>query len=133
MDVAATGEYKITAHVASGADTSGFSLFVDDKEIVPATTVPKTGAEWDVYEDLQLGSVNLEAGKHVLKLLITGNYVNVDWIEFEAAAGTAIRQNFSASRTPVFYDVFDMLGSHVGRINAVNSCAIAIGHAAERC
>ena len=120
VDVAATGEYKITAHVASGAETSGFSLFVDDKEIVPATTVPKTGAEWDVYEDLQLGSVNLEAGKHVLKLLITGNYVNVDWIEFEVAAGTAIRQNFSASRTPVFYDVFDMLGSHVGRVDAIN-------------
>ena len=122
VNVAATGEYKVTAHVASGSETSGFSLLVDDKEIVPATTVPKTGAEWDVYEDLSLGIVNLEAGKHVLKLLITSNYVNVDWIEFEAMGETiSIRQNFAASRTPVTYDVFDMLGSHVGRIDAVNA------------
>jgi hypothetical protein len=48
--------------------------------------------------------------------------VNVNWIEFEAMGETiSIRQNFAASRTPVTYDVFDMLGSHVGRIDAVNA------------
>ena len=121
VDVTATDEYKVTAHVASGSETSGFSLLVDDKEIVPATTVPKTGTEWDVYEDLPLGSVNLEAGKHVLKLLITGNYVNLDWLEFETAGGTiSIHQSFAASKTPVTYDVFDMLGSHVGHVDAIS-------------
>ena len=121
VNVEASGEYKVTAHVASGSETSGFSLLLDDKEIVPATTVPKTGTEWDVYEDLSLGSVNLEAGKHVLKLLITSNYVNIDWIEFESIGETVIRQSLAVSRTPVTYDVFDMLGSHVGRIDAVNA------------
>jgi hypothetical protein len=120
VDVAAAGEFKLTAHVASGSETSGFSLFVDDKEIVPATTVPKTGEDWSVYEDLPLGSVNLEAGKHVLKLLITGNYVNLDWLEFIDGT-TPVRAKLAVSGSPVTYDVFDMLGSHVGRIDAASA------------
>jgi hypothetical protein len=93
---------------------------VDDKEIVPATTVPKTGEDWSVYEDLPLGSVNLEAGKHVLKLLITGNYVNLDWLEFIDGT-TPVRAKLAVSGSPVTYDVFDMLGSHVGRIDAASA------------
>jgi hypothetical protein len=120
VDVAATGEYKLTAHIASGSETSGFSLFVDDEEIVPATTVPKTGEDWSVYENFELGSVNLEAGKHVLKILITGNYVNLDWLEFTDGT-TPVRAKLAVSRTPVAYDVFDMLGSHVGRIDAASA------------
>ena len=121
VDVPETGEYKIDAHVASGSETSGFSLLVDDNEIVPATTVPKTGEDWSVYENLLLGIVNLEAGTHVLKILITGDYVNIDWLEFAQSVNTiSIRQDFTATGTPVTYDVFDMLGSHVGRIDAVS-------------
>ena len=120
VDVTATGEYKLTAHIASGSETLGFSLFVDDKEIVPATTVPKTGEDWSVYENFELGSVNLEAGKHVLKILITGNYVNLDWLEFTDGT-TPVRAKLAVSRTPVAYDVFDMLGSHVGRIDAASA------------
>ena len=120
VDVTATGEYKLTAHIASGSETSGFSLYVDDEEIVPATTVPKTGEDWSVYEDLQLGNVNLEAGKHVLKILITGNYVNLDWLEFTDGT-TPVRAKLAVSRTPVAYDVFDMLGSHLGRIDAASA------------
>ena len=119
VNVAATGSYDVTAHVASGSETSGFSLLLDDKEIVPAKTAPKTGEEWDVYEDMPLGSVKLDSGKHVLKILITANFVNIDWIEF-ADPSTPIRTNLAVSRTPVSYDVFDMLGSHVGRVDAVN-------------
>ena len=120
VDVTATGEYKLTAHIASGSETLGFSLFVDDKGIVPATTVPKTGEDWSVYENFELGGVNLEAGKHVLKILITGNYVNLDWLEFTDGT-TSVRAKLAVSRTPVAYDVFDMLGSHVGRIDAASA------------
>ena len=64
--------------------------------------------------------MNLEAGTHVLKILITGNYVNLDWLEFTDGT-TPVRAKFAVSRTPVTYDVFDMLGSHVGRIDAASA------------
>ncbi|MBR6854277.1 MAG: carbohydrate-binding protein [Fibrobacter sp.] len=120
VNVSANGSFDVKAHVASGSETSGFSLLLDDKELVPAKTVPKTGEDWSVYEDVELGSVKLDAGKHVLKLLITGNFVNIDWIEF-AEPSTSIRTKFAVSKTPVTYDVFDMLGSHVGRVEAASA------------
>lgn len=120
VNVSVNGSFDVWAHIASGSETSGFSLLLDDKELVPAKTVPKTGEDWSVYEDVELGSVKLDAGKHVLKLLITGNFVNIDWIEF-ADPSTSIRTNFAVSKTPVTYDVFDMLGSHVGRVEAASA------------
>ena len=113
------GKFYVSANVASGTESSSFSLLLDDKEIVPATKVPKTGEEWDVYEWLELGQVEFTKGEHVLKLLITGNYVNIDWIEVEDRS-LAIRPKFEASSGAQTYDVFDMLGSHIGRVDAVN-------------
>ena len=120
VNVEHDGVYGVGVNYASGSESSGFSLLLDDKELIPARTLPKTGEDWSVYEDVELGSVKLDAGKHVLKLLITGNFVNIDWIEF-ADPSTSIRTNFAVSKTPVTYDVFDMLGSHVGRVEAATS------------
>ncbi|MBO7513452.1 MAG: carbohydrate-binding protein, partial [Fibrobacter sp.] len=53
------------------------------------------------------------------KILITGNYVNIDWLDFFEEY-TSVRPKFTATKTPVNYDVFDMLGSHVGRVDAFN-------------
>lgn len=120
VNVANDGEYRVSAHVASGSETSGFSLLVDDKEIVPATIVPKTGDDWGVYEKLELGRVKLSKGNQVLKILITGNYVNIDWIEFDEST-MSIRPAFATAEMPMTYDVFDMLGAHVGRIDAATA------------
>ena len=65
------GRFYISANVASGTESSSFSLLLDDKEIVPSTKVPKTGDEWNVYERLELGQVEFTKGEHVLKLLIS--------------------------------------------------------------
>ena len=59
-------------------------------------------------------------GEHVLKLLITSNYVNIDWIEIEDRS-LAIHPKFAASSGPQTYDVFDMLGAHVGRVEAASA------------
>jgi len=119
VNVEYDGRFYVSANVASGTESSSFSLFLDDKEIVPTTTVPKTGEEWDVYERLELGQAEFTKGEHVLKLLITSNYVNIDWIEVYDPS-LAIRPKFVASSGPQTYDVFDMLGSHVGRVDAVS-------------
>ena len=56
----------------------------------------------------------------MLKLLITSNYVNIDWIEIEDRS-LAIQPKFVASSGPQTYDVFDMLGAHVGHIEATTA------------
>jgi hypothetical protein len=120
VNVEHDGVYGVGVNYASGSESSGFSLLLDDKELIPARTLLKTGEDWSVYKTENLGNFDLKAGKHVLKLLITGNFVNIDWIEF-ADPSTSIRTNFAVSKTPITYDVFDMLGSHVGRVDATTS------------
>lgn len=90
VNVKSAGEYRIIANAASGSETSGFQLFFDDEKISDTVAVPKTGEDWSVFEKINVGSVSLPEGEHVLKLLITGSYVNVDWIEFVDVATDAI-------------------------------------------
>ena len=116
---------KVSANVASGSESSGFSLLLDDKEIVPPVKVPKTGDDWNIYNVIELGEVKLAAGKHVLKVLITGNYVNLDWIKFEENEPISIRPNLTLTKTLTVYDVFDMLGSHVGRIESLDAADVS--------
>ena len=113
--------FSIDLHYASGSESSGISLYWDDKELVPPTTLEKTGEDWSVYKTQYLRIFETDAIDHKLKILITGSYVNIDWIEFTKVDNQVpIRQDFTATGTPVTYDVFDMLGSHVGRIDAVS-------------
>ena len=114
------GVYGVGANYASGSESSGFSLLLDDNELVPARTLPKTGEDWSVYKTENLGNFDLKAGKHVLKILITGNYVNIDWLDFFEEYAS-IRPKFTAIQMPAAYDVFNMLGSHVGRVEAATS------------
>ena len=120
VNVTETRKYGICAFVASGTESSSFSLLLDDKEIVPSTKVPKTGEDWNVYDVLELGEVEFTEGEHVLKLLITGNYVNIDWINVYDPR-LAIQPKFVASSGPQTYDVFDLLGAHVGRVEAATA------------
>ena len=117
VDVVSGGAYGVSVNYASGSESSGLSLLLDDKEIVPPMTLSKTGEDWSVYKTENLGNFDLEAGKHVLKILITGNYVNIDWLEFFHEY-VSVRPKFMASQVSATYDVFDMLGAHVGRIEA---------------
>ena len=119
VNVEHDGAYGVSVNYASGSESSGLSVLLDDKELVPATTLAKTGEDWDVYKTVNLGNFDLTVGKHVLKILITGNYVNIDWLDFFEEY-TSVRPKFTATKTPVNYDVFDMLGSHVGRVDAVS-------------
>ena len=121
VDVTEECDYIVSANVASGSESSSFSLLLDDKEIVPSVKVPKTGEDWSIYKKMELGKVSLKVGKHVLKVLITGNYVNIDWFEFEKDAPfISIRPNLTVAKKQIAYDVFDMLGSHVARIEGLD-------------
>ena len=126
VNVKADGEYYATAHVASGSETSGFELLLDEKELVKAVTVPKTGEEWNVYKDLSLGKVKLTKGEHILRLSITGDYVNVDWLRFSVnengddSSHTAIKTNFRMRNVAETFGVYDVNGMFMGKVEAMD-------------
>ena len=65
-------------------------VHMDDKAISDEVSVPQTADNsWDTYKTITVKEgVKLSAGKHVLKLEITANYVNLDWIQFTDAKET---------------------------------------------
>ena len=123
VNVKTSGDYTVKARIASGSETSGFQLLLDDKELGSAFAAPKTGEDWKTYEDVDLGDVKLTEGPHVLKILITGNYVNIDWIEFADKSGTSFiaGDGLLAKNEPRNYMVFDPMGVCVGTVRAMNA------------
>ena len=83
VNVEKSGKYNLYANVASGSETSALQFAVDGKDVTEEFTVPKTGDDWSVYQKVKVGEVELTAGEHLVRMYITGSYVNVDWFAFE--------------------------------------------------
>ena len=119
INVAADAKYDITANIATAFETAGMQLFVDDKAITDAITFEKVDSVFTTYKVVDIGSVELKKGEHVLKLLITGAYLNVDWLQFtDPNAGPIsiakdIRLDVHAQNT---FDVYGLSGQHLGRV-----------------
>ena len=122
VNVEADAKYDITANIATAYETSGMQLLVDDKAITDAITFEKVDSVWTTYKVVDIGSVDLKKGEHVLKLLITGGYLNVDWIQFTDPNATTIVKNvrFDAQKVSA-YNVFGATGKFLGRIDNVGA------------
>lgn len=81
VNIKETAIYKFTAKVSSGLENSSFRLFLDNEAITDTITAPK-GEDWDTYGEIGGETVQLPKGEHILRLAITGSYVNIDWIKF---------------------------------------------------
>lgn len=114
IEVDKSDEYKVEAYVASGSDGSSFQLLMDDKEITDIISVPNTG-DWNTYVTVNSNVGKLEAGKHELKLLITGDWVDMDYMEFKPVNTTGMEEaeaeDFTASG---IFTVYDLLGKKIG-------------------
>ncbi len=87
VNVAATGEYTMNASVASANETSSFKLSMDGKDITEEIAVPKGEGE-DNYDDFQKvqATVNLTEGEHILRFTVTGDWMDIDYINFAIPA-----------------------------------------------
>ena len=122
INVAADAKYDITANVATAFETSAMQLFIDDKEITESVVAPKVDSVWTTYKVIDVGSAELKKGEHVLKLLITGAYLNVDWIQFTDPNTVALGQEIRvAPQHPSAYNVFSAMGKFLGRIDNVGA------------
>ena len=125
VEVKADGEYNVEASVAAGNSTSAFKLYMDDKAISDDVSVPQTADNsWDTYETITVKEgVKLTAGKHVLKLEITANYVNIDWIQFrepkkEDPPSAIATVRFDMTEAESSFSVYSMQGQKLGTFTA---------------
>ena len=84
VNVAAAGDYTMYAAVASANSTSSFKLSVDDTDITDEIAVPQATSGEDNYDEYNKvkANVTLEAGEHILRFTVTGDWMDIDYINF---------------------------------------------------
>ena len=122
VNVPADAKYFVKANVATASETSSFMLLADNNAVTDTVVVPKTDTTWDVYKEIDVGTVELKQGEHVIRLLITGDYLNIDWIQFADSANqtlppTQLVEKVRLEVNPeTAYDVFGLTGKYLGRV-----------------
>ena len=121
VDIQKTQAFQFEAKVSCGLNTSGFQLFLDDNEITDIVEVPNT-LDWDTYAIVKGKTGTLNEGEHVLKVLLTGVYANLDWLRFTDGTETLITP-LAAQKNPRYEKaiVYDMGGKLVGYANLHSS------------
>ncbi len=123
VEVAEAGDYTMFASVASANATSGFQLAIDGENITEEIAVPKNDGEenYDDYNVVQ-ANVKLAAGKHILRFTVTGDWMDIDYIEFAAGKDadpgkTSIAQIKLQNKIEKSYNVFSLTGVKVGTVD----------------
>lgn len=125
LEVKYDDEYTWTAYAASGSDGSSFKLYIDDKAISEAVKVKNSG-DWKTFREYTGKTGELEKGKHILKVSIEADYVNIDKVEFKAVndhQDVGVSENF-AQDAELEYDIYTMQGVYIKTIT-VRENAIA--------
>jgi len=131
VNVQAGGKLPFELSYASGMDNTGVRLFMDDEPITDTLALAGTG-DFDTYGTFKgTTTKELTTGEHVLKVLVTSDYVNLDWIAFGESEGSAedirngttgILPKFASDAANAFaknagvYKVFDLMGNMLGKV-----------------
>ena len=129
VNVASAGDYTMFAAVASGSTSGSFKLSIDGKDITEEIAVPKNEGE-DNFDDFGKvkANVTLPAGEHILRFTVTGNWMDIDYIQFasgkdakdpdeggDVGIRSSVRMNANSATT---FDVFDLSGKKVASFTA---------------
>lgn len=75
------GAYRWRARVGTPLSGRTFHIEVDGRDVTGAVAVPQTGG-WDQYVTLELPSVDLTAGTHVVRLVMgSEDFMDFQWLE----------------------------------------------------
>ena len=120
VNVAADGEYEISANVASDNTTGSFVLYMDDERI--GDEMASAGQGFDNFTEVTGGKVTLKAGKHELKLEITNDWIDIDYVEFKAASTVFAKPAFVslATETESSFAFVDLQGRVISVMQAKN-------------
>jgi len=129
VNVEKEGDYTMFAAVASGSTSGSFKLSVDGKDITEEIAVPKNEGE-DNFDDFGKvkANVTLPAGEHILRFTVTGDWMDIDYIQFASGKDAkdpdegddvgirpSMRMNANSAAT---FDVFDLSGKKVASFTA---------------
>jgi hypothetical protein len=119
LEVKYDDEYTWTAYAASGSDGSSFKLYIDNEAISEAISVKNSG-DWQTFREYTGKTGELSKGKHIFKVGIEADYVNIDKIEFKAVnehveTGLLAVEN-NADRDGE-YEVYSLNGTLIDVIN----------------
>lgn len=141
IEVAKDGEYTIITNAAAGGTSAAIQYSIDGKAITDEIKIDQTADnKWDVYKDFSANTSTITAGKHILRLEITGDYANVDYFTFVAGKDAAVGSDTSSTgsgemtvikdihmdvNTLQHYQVVDMQGHFMGVLSAYGFDAAA--------
>ena len=83
---AADGVYDIFARVASASTGRTFRMEIDDEVVGSGLTAPGNG--WQVYSNVGVSNVSIEAGTHTLTVFFGTGDVNLNWVDFISVGPT---------------------------------------------
>jgi hypothetical protein len=119
VNVAADGEYEIFANVAGENGTGSLTLYMDDQPI--GTEMANTGKGFDAFEVVSGGKATLKAGEHELKLEITNDWIDIDYVEFKAVSGGTdgiVRPLKLMTEAESSFNLFDLQGKRIASFKA---------------
>ena len=121
VNVAADGEYDISALVASDNTTGSFVLYMDEQRI--GEEIASEGKGFDNFTEVSGGKATLKKGEHELKLEITNDWIDIDYVEFKAASTTAMGQKIrlDVTEAEANFAVVNLQGSVMCVIKAQNT------------
>ena len=108
VNVQESSLYDITAKVSNGGDLDGFRLYIDDEEVTNDYVIPKTGDNWTVYQELPIATAAIDKGTHLVRIVINGSYVNIDWLKFEKnkeSSAPVVYNDIKTIKDARFYDL----------------------------
>jgi alpha-galactosidase len=119
VNVAASGKYTMKASVASANSTSSFKLSMDGKDITDEIPVPAATAGEDNYDEYNevKADVNLTEGEHILRFTVTGDWMDIDYIEFVDEKVGLAKARLTSFESENSYNVFSATGKHLGRVD----------------
>ena len=126
VEVEKDGEYEVECRVASGNSNASFTLYMDNTFIIPGDDgtpggfikVPNTG-NWETFETVTSKLNTLTKGVHVLKVEITGDYLDLDYMKFNLIQEATNVDNISSESGIIpdgEYLVYDVSGRFIKTI-----------------
>ena len=127
VKVAKTGTYVMSAAVASGGTSGSFKLSMDGKDITKEIAVPKAASgedNFDEYNEVE-AEVELTEGEHILRFTVTGDWMDIDFIEFVDEKVGLAKARLTSFESENSYNVFSATGKHLGHVelNGANVAA----------
>ena len=133
IDVKEAGDYTLFAAVASANNTNGFKFSLDGNDLTDELTAPKATTP-DSYEEFDKISANVniaKAGKHVLRLTVTGAWFDIDYFNFVKGKNAEDDAPLSSSATTNNSSSSTMSSSTSSASNGNSSASVDSGSSAS--